>query len=77
MWPKLYLWLLTAGAFRVPQQVTEASIYQSGEAYPRCPRCRTPMDRELQAYCDRCGQALAWDGWWTEDDEELWVEFDE
>lgn len=30
--------------------------------YPVCPRCDVSLEREYQAYCDRCGQALSWKG---------------
>ena len=29
---------------------------------PVCPRCKTTMEREYMAYCDRCGQCLDWRG---------------
>lgn len=28
--------------------------------FPVCPRCNTSLDREFQAFCDRCGQMLNW-----------------
>lgn len=28
--------------------------------YYVCPGCNTTFEREYQAYCDRCGQKLAW-----------------
>ena len=31
--------------------------------YPVCPQCRAVLDREYQAYCDRCGQCLSWDSY--------------
>lgn len=29
--------------------------------FPVCPRCHSNMEREYQAFCDRCGQKLSWD----------------
>lgn len=49
-----------AGSYRRPCFVRE-SVHFSDTAYPLCPRCRRPMEREYQQYCDRCGQALNWD----------------
>lgn len=28
--------------------------------FPVCPRCECTMERDYQAYCDRCGQCLKW-----------------
>lgn len=30
------------------------------EYYPICPGCSATLDREYQAYCDRCGTKLSW-----------------
>jgi len=30
-------------------------------SFPVCPRCQLTLEREYQAYCDRCGQALDWE----------------
>lgn len=30
-------------------------------AFPVCPRCHNSIEREYQAFCDRCGQKLNWD----------------
>lgn len=46
--------------FRAPMAVTELAVYRGGSAYPLCPRCRIPLDREYQRFCDRCGQRLEW-----------------
>lgn len=32
----------------------------SEEYFPMCPACRTTLERDYQAYCDRCGQKLSW-----------------
>ncbi len=49
-----------AGSFRLPMAVSEVYLFRNGDAYPVCPRCRITLEREYQAYCDRCGQALDW-----------------
>lgn len=43
------------------KEVTEIRYYlhmQTG--YCVCPACNCTFEREYQAYCDRCGQKLAW-----------------
>ncbi len=37
-------------------------VNRSGEKeyYPLCPGCSSTLDREYQAYCDRCGTKLSW-----------------
>lgn len=47
-------------SFRRSMAVRTAVLYRSGDTYPLCPRCRIPMDREYQRFCDRCGQRLDW-----------------
>ncbi len=45
--------------YRIPLGVTEAR--QVGRyAFPVCPHCGVTVEREYQAFCDRCGQALQW-----------------
>ena len=36
--------------------------FRDGEQtyFPVCPRCFIDLEREYQAFCDRCGQKLAW-----------------
>lgn len=36
---------------------------KSINVFPVCPKCETPLAREYQAYCDRCGQKLDWIGY--------------
>lgn len=43
-----------------PQPVTEIRVFRNHEQFPVCPRCQLTMEREYQAFCDRCGQALDW-----------------
>ena len=40
--------------------VKEIHLHRDNIAFPVCPQCRMTLDREYQAYCDRCGQALSW-----------------
>lgn len=54
---------LEALAFRAPLRVSAVramKLYSGLTTFPVCPRCQRTMDREYQAYCDRCGQALSW-----------------
>ena len=57
--------LLEVMSYRVPLQVKTICAYpkfQGGyTAFPVCPRCQITLEREYQAFCDRCGQALGWD----------------
>ena len=51
--------------FRIPLPVTAVRVYSSNpssSSYPLCPRCKQPMTREYQAFCENCGQALSWKG---------------
>ena len=50
-------------SFRTALPVVEARRVSSGTGaalFPICPRCGSSLEREYQAYCDRCGQCLAW-----------------
>ena len=53
-------------SYRRPMPVREYTLYQStfnsDSIYYLCPRCDITMEREYQAYCDRCGQCLGWNG---------------
>ena len=46
--------------FRRAMPVTITVVYRSGGAFPLCPRCGLPLEREYQNFCDRCGQKLSW-----------------
>ena len=50
--------------FRLHLTVTEYILFHDslcGESiYYVCPRCGITLDREYQAFCDRCGQRLDW-----------------
>ena len=56
----------TAEAYRHPMPVNEVFYYADSligpTTYPICPHCGMTMEREFQSFCDRCGQALDWDG---------------
>ena len=47
-------------SYRLAIAVTETFKSREGYEYPVCPRCGITLEREYQAYCDRCGQALDW-----------------
>lgn len=53
--------LVYALLFRLPKPVTEFRRYSRGNVYPVCPSCRSSLDREYVAFCDRCGQRLEWE----------------
>lgn len=53
--------LIEAISFRIPLAVSEYRQFNDREGYWVCPRCDITLDREYQAYCDRCGQCLDWD----------------
>lgn len=46
--------------YRIPAVVSEVRVFQNHDAFPVCPNCRITLEREYQAFCDRCGQALDW-----------------
>ncbi len=51
-------------SFRMPMPVVEVRMVSShfgGTLFPVCPQCRRSIEREFQAYCDRCGQCLSWE----------------
>ena len=50
-------------SYRDPMPVTAVRYYSSCPemfSYPICPRCKQPMEREYQSFCDHCGQKLDW-----------------
>ena len=54
-------------AFRTPMPVTHIRCFRYSypdglTGFPVCPQCGSTMEREYQAYCDRCGQCLSWKG---------------
>ena len=51
---------VSAESFRLPMVVNEIHLHRNNMAFPVCPRCRITLDRDYQAFCDRCGQALDW-----------------
>ena len=52
-------------SYRIAMQVIRyrqhLSFNYSYTIFPVCPRCHSNMEREYQAFCDRCGQKLSWD----------------
>ena len=55
-----------SNSYRVPMAVSAFRyIYDTvygPTTYPVCPRCKCTLERDYQQYCDRCGQALDWEG---------------
>ena len=52
-------------SYRTPMRVEAVRAFRWGNgfsAFPICPRCQSTMEREYQAFCDRCGQRLSWRG---------------
>lgn len=50
-------------SYRRPLAVRTVRQYQAQSgllAFPVCPRCGGPLEREDQSYCGRCGQCLGW-----------------
>ena len=47
-------------SFRKALPVRELIYFRGVGTFPVCPRCRRSLDREFQAFCDRCGQRLGW-----------------
>ena len=47
-------------AYRQPLLIEECIEIANGDTYPLCPKCQCTLNREYQAYCDRCGQKLSW-----------------
>lgn len=52
----------SAQSYRTPMKVTEVLLYENGDAFSVCPRCKITLERDYQSYCDRCGQCLDWKG---------------
>lgn len=51
-------------SYRIPMQVKnfrrQFFLYGTYTVYPVCPHCQCCIEREFQAFCDRCGQKLDW-----------------
>ena len=49
-------------SYRQPLPITQLVVTSEypHSGYFACPRCKVTLDREFVAYCDRCGQKLAW-----------------
>ena len=52
----------SAEDFRRPMTVRRMRLFANGDCYPVCPRCGLTLERDYQAFCDRCGQHLGWKG---------------
>lgn len=52
-------------SYRIAMQVRHFQRYPvfaaSYTSFPVCPRCQCCLEREYQAFCDRCGQKLGWE----------------
>lgn len=46
-------------SYRLKMKICKAIHLSDGDYY-LCPRCTVSLDRDFQAYCDRCGQRLDW-----------------
>lgn len=47
-------------SYRFPKPVIKALLLPNNDSFPLCPRCGISLEREYMAFCDRCGQHLAW-----------------
>lgn len=59
--------------FRESLAVISAHFHRSSELiiiYPVCPQCHLPIPREFQNYCCSCGQALSWDEFHVDNDDD-------
>ena len=57
---EIILDLLLSPTYRISMPITEIHVHWNGNSYSVCPRCKATMEREYQAFCDRCGQRLDW-----------------
>ena len=57
---EIILDLLLSPTYRISMPVTEIRVHWNYDSYSVCPRCKATMEREYQAFCDRCGQRLDW-----------------
>ena len=58
---RLYLKFQKEHDYHVPREVENIVIYRPDYFFPICPRCQIALERDYQAFCDRCGQKLKWD----------------
>ena len=52
--------LLSPDPYRIAAPVSQIVCLPCGDSFPACPTCKISMEREYQAFCDRCGQKLSW-----------------
>lgn len=57
---EIILDLLLSPTYRISMPITEIHVYWNYNSYSVCPRCKATMEREYQAFCDRCGQRIDW-----------------
>lgn len=56
-------WGFSVLRVQIPMAVSELRMIHStweDTGYYVCPNCKTTLDREFAAFCDRCGQRLDW-----------------
>ena len=53
-------------SFRIPQAVEESAPNTEMCVEPICPRCHGYPAYEFQPFCQDCGQALDWTGWYDD-----------
>ena len=58
---QLYLKFQKEYDYHVPREVENIVVYGCNYSFPICPRCEIALERDYQAFCDRCGQKLKWD----------------
>lgn len=46
--------------YRKQMPVKKYKVLGNSGLFPVCPRCECTIERDYQAYCDRCGQCLKW-----------------
>ena len=60
----LFKYIFRYAAYRFPLPITEYILYCDtffqDSIYYYCPRCNITLERDYQAFCDRCGQKLDW-----------------
>lgn len=51
-----------AVSYRVEMRISKVMRFPGGYGAYVCPRCSVTLDKDFQAFCDRCGQKLNWNG---------------
>jgi len=47
-------------SYRKARRIKEIFVCRNGDSFPVCPKCKSTLERDYQAFCDRCGQKLKW-----------------